>query len=190
MTLWMIFKYARQQIFDYLYFEESTIFDFFLMCNNQSLLFFLCIKMDYKGTKVILIMSVTLSLQGCLLDAVGIRRYPVDLYENEFCGLNPELYSGKCKKLKSCMNLLEEKKDIEVCGFGVSNRGDDTLVCCSRDDFYKSRKHNRNSILDYDTCVNKYKNLRMTESSTFQSFAINGVDVGPYEFSHIAAIGK
>lgn len=157
---------------------------------HYSLVIFLCLKMDYKGVKVFLIMSVTLSLQGYLLDAVGIRRYPVDLYENEFCGLNPELYSGKCKKLKSCMNLLEEKKDIEVCGFGFSNRGDDTLVCCSRDDFYKSRKHNKDGILDYDTCANKYKNLRMTESSTFQSFAINGVDVRPYEFSHIAAIGK
>lgn len=157
---------------------------------HYSLVIFLCLKMDYKGVKVFLIMSVTLSLQGYLLDAVGIRRYPVDLYENEFCGLNPGLYSGKCKKLKSCMNLLEEKKDIEVCGFGFSNRGDDTLVCCSRDDFYKSRKHNKDGILDYDTCANKYKNLRMTESSTFQSFAINGVDVRPYEFSHIAAIGK
>jgi len=139
---------------------------------------------------MILIMSVTLLVQAFLLDAIGIRRYPIDLYENEFCGLNPEVYSGKCKKLKSCMSLLHEKKDIEVCSFGYSNRGDETLVCCSRDDFYKSRKHNRDGILDYNTCANKYKHLREIESTNFQAFAINGVDAGPYEFSHIAAIGK
>lgn len=84
---------------------------------------------------------------------------------------------------------MVEKKDIEVCSFGASNLGEDTLVCCSREDFYKSRKHNKEGILEYDSCVQKYKHLRETESSALKSFAINGVEVQPHEFSHIAAIG-
>lgn len=122
--------------------------------------------------------------------ALGIKRYSTDLYENDICGLDPQVYSGKCKRVDKCVNLFIERKDIEVCSFGSSDAGDDTLVCCSREDFYKSRKYNKDGILDYESCANRYKHLRMTEDLMSTAFVVNGIDVDPFEFSHIAAIGK
>lgn len=120
--------------------------------------------------------------------STGIKRYSRDLSENDICGLEPEVYSGKCKKIKNCVNLLNEKKVIEVCSFG--DAADETLVCCSRDDFYKSRWMNHEGPLDYDTCLEKYKHLRNLDSSQLLSeFTVNGVEVKDGDFPHMAAIG-
>lgn len=122
------------------------------------------------------------------VESVGIKRYASDLHENDYCGLDFEVYNGKCKKIKKCANLLVEKKVIEICSFnGVS--ADETLVCCSRDDFYKSRSMNREGLLDYETCVEKYKHFRNSAPDLLSEFTVNGVDVKPGEFPHMAAIG-
>lgn len=145
--------------------------------------------MDFKVVKLFLIILLISAFNCFSLDAVSIRRYPTDLFENDYCGLDPSVYRGKCKKIDKCINLLIEKKEIEICSFGESGNGDDSLVCCSRHDFYKSRKHNRDGVLNYDYCVQNYKHLRQTVSGAMQNFAVNGVEVEPYEFSSIAAIG-
>ena len=90
-------------------------------------------------------------------ESVGIRRYETDLFENDFCGHDMSVYSGKCKKIKKCVNLLTEKKVIEVCSF--SQEADETLVCCSRDDFYKSRQI---FITKIDTICHIFKVLKPT----------------------------
>ncbi|KAG5673169.1 hypothetical protein PVAND_003237 [Polypedilum vanderplanki] len=145
--------------------------------------------MDCQSLKSFLVVTFFSVFNALTLDAVGIRRYPVDLFENDYCGLNPSVYSGKCKRVTKCINLLVEKKDIEVCSFGESYLGEDTLICCSREDFYKSRKHNKDGVLDYDNCLLRYKHLRVKETVDLNKFVINGVEVEPFEFSHIAAIG-
>lgn len=123
-------------------------------------------------------------------DSVGIRRYESELIENDFCGLDPSVYSGKCKKIRQCVSLLAEKKTIEICGFnGIA--ADETLVCCSRDDFYKSRTMIGEGPLDYQTCLKQYKHLRTVVSNReeLSHFTVNGVDVEDGEFPHMAAIG-
>lgn len=120
--------------------------------------------------------------------SIGIRRYATDLHENDFCGLNKAVYAGKCKKIPKCVNLLVERKSIEVCSFN-GYAGDETLVCCSREDFYKSRSINREGPLDYETCLAKYKHLRSVGSDDFSKFTVNGVDVEAGEFPHMVAIG-
>lgn len=122
------------------------------------------------------------------IDSIGIKRYYSDLHENDLCGLDTSVYSGKCKKIKTCVNLLVEKKTIEVCAFS-RDAADETLVCCSRHDFYKSRSVNREGPLDYETCLDKYKHLRHIDSEEFSLFVVNGVDVEQGEFSHAVAIG-
>lgn len=121
-------------------------------------------------------------------NCIGIRRSSRDLLENDYCGIDTSVYSGKCKKIKKCVNLLIERKSIEVCSFD-GNTGDETLVCCSRDDFYKSRLFNGEGPLNYATCLNKYKHLRNTESEEFSKFTVNGVEVNDGEFPHMVAIG-
>lgn len=115
-----------------------------------------------------------------------IHRYDVDLHEEDECGVDASIYSGKCRKSSECINLFAEQREngnkIEICSFG----DEDTLVCCSDDDFSKSRRIN--GPLDYNNCALKYKNLRNSEA-TWKFFAYNGDEVEPYEFSHIAAIG-
>lgn len=123
------------------------------------------------------------------INCLGIRRYSTDLLENDYCGFDTSIYSGKCKKIKKCVNLLVERKDIEVCSFNGNMAGDETLVCCSRDDFYKSRSFNREGPLDYETCLDKYKHLRNFESEEFSKFTVNGVEVQDGEFPHMVAIG-
>lgn len=119
--------------------------------------------------------------------AVGIRRYSTDLLENDVCGFDTSVYFGKCKTIRQCTNLLAEKKSIEVCGFnGVA--ADETLVCCSREDFYKSRLVMGGGVLDYESCLGKYKGLRNVEDESMR-FVVNGVEVGDGEFPHIAALG-
>lgn len=123
-------------------------------------------------------------------DSLGIRRYESELYENDFCGLDPSVYSGKCKKIKKCVSLLVEKKDIEICAFnGIA--ADETLVCCSRKDFYKSRTMIGEGPLDYQTCLKQYKHLRpvVSDQEELSHFTVNGVDVKDGEFPHMAAIG-
>lgn len=120
--------------------------------------------------------------------SVKIRRYATDLQENDYCGLNVEVYSGKCKPMKKCVNLLAEKKTIEVCSFN-GDVAEETLVCCSREDFYKSRSMNREGPLDYEACMEKYKHLRKAPTDDFTKFTVNGVSVEPGEFPHQAAIG-
>lgn len=120
--------------------------------------------------------------------SAGIKRYSRDLFENDYCGFDRSVYSGKCKKIKNCANLLAEKRVIEVCSFN-GHAADDTLVCCSRDDFYKSRSMNREGPLAYETCLSKYKDLRKTDDTTLSEFTVNGVEVGAGEFSHMVAIG-
>jgi Trypsin len=122
------------------------------------------------------------------INCIGIRRYSSDLLENDYCGFDTSVYSGKCKKIKKCVNLLVERKAIEICSFD-GQAGDETLVCCSRDDFYKSRLFNREGPLDYDTCLDKYKHLRNFESEEFSKFTVNGVEVHDGEFPHMVAIG-
>lgn len=118
----------------------------------------------------------------------GIRRYETDLLENDYCGLDTSIYSGKCKKINKCVNLLVEQKQIEICSFN-GNTGEDALVCCSRDDFYKSTLINREGPLNYDACLDKYKHLRNAHAEELSSFVVNGVDVKAGEFPHMAAIG-
>jgi hypothetical protein len=145
--------------------------------------------MDRHTVKLIFLLAFFSVFNALSLDAVGIRRYSIDLYENDLCGIDPSTYSGKCKRVSKCINLLAEKKDIEVCSFGESRRGEDTLVCCSREDFYKSRQHNKDGVLDYDNCLIRYKHLRATENVGFNKFVVNGIEVEPFEFPHTAAIG-
>lgn len=122
------------------------------------------------------------------VSSVSIRRYSTDLQENDFCGADTSTYNGKCKKIKKCVNLLMEKKVIEICSFnGIA--ADETLVCCSREDFYKSRTINREGPLEYETCLFKYKHLRNVNSEEFSQFTVNGVEVEAGEFPHMAAIG-
>lgn len=118
----------------------------------------------------------------------GIRRYQFNLYENDYCGINPSEYSGKCKKLSKCNHLLRTQRDIEICSFR-GWRGHETLICCSREDFYASRRINGEGILNFNTCIQKYKHLRDTQNDDFSKFVVNGEEVQPYEFSHVAAIG-
>lgn len=122
--------------------------------------------------------------------SVGIRRYESDLYENDFCGLDRSVYSGKCKKIKKCVHLLAEKKNIEICAFN-GNAADETLVCCSREDFYKSRTLIGEGPLDYQTCLEQYKHLRpvVNDEEELSHFTVNGVEVKDGEFPHMAAIG-
>lgn len=115
-------------------------------------------------------------------------RYSQDLFENEYCGFDTSGYKGKCKKIKNCVNLLAERKVIEICSFN-GQAADETLVCCSREDFYKSRSMNREGPLNYDTCMDKYKHLRKVDDKALSEFTVNGVDVEEGEFSHMAAIG-
>lgn len=130
--------------------------------------------MDIK--RVVLIFSLILSTF-----AVRIRRYRSNLYENDYCGLSD--YSGKCKKLSKCVNLLATKRDVEICSFS----GFQTLVCCSREDFYASRKINGDGVIDFNQCMHKYKHFR--DSLKSQKFVVNGEEVERYEFPHMAAIG-
>lgn len=123
-------------------------------------------------------------------DSVGIRRYESELYENDFCGLDSSVYSGKCKKIKKCVNLLASQKNIEICAFnGIA--ADETLVCCSREDFYRSRTMIGEGPLDYQSCLEQYKHLRLVVSNQeeLSHFTVNGVDVKDGEFPHMAAIG-
>lgn len=117
----------------------------------------------------------------------GIRRYSADLLENDVCGYDVSVYHGKCKRIKVCTNLLVAKKTIEICSFD-SDAPDETLVCCSREDFYMSRSTMGGGALDYDSCLEKYKGLRNVEDES-ASYIVNGVRVEDGEFPHIAAIG-
>lgn len=63
----------------------------------------------YLDRKIIFAASVILSVQTMALYAVGIRRYHVDLFENDHCGLNPSIYSGKCKVSLKTFALCECK---------------------------------------------------------------------------------
>lgn len=119
---------------------------------------------------------------------LGLKRYENDLLENDVCGLNTEVYSGKCKQIKKCVNLLVEKKVIEVCSFN-GKAAEETLVCCSREDFYKSRVLNGENPLNYETCLDRYKHLRYNGDEVTNLYAVNGVDVEAGEFPHMAAIG-
>ncbi|CRL01015.1 CLUMA_CG014183, isoform A [Clunio marinus] len=117
-----------------------------------------------------------------------IRRYSYDLFENDYCGLDVSVYHGKCKKISQCVNVLVEKRAVEICSFnGITPQ--DTLVCCSREDFYKSISANQKGPLDYDTCIDKYKHLRNIKTFDFTGFVVGGVEVNPGEFVHMAAIG-
>lgn len=120
--------------------------------------------------------------------SAGIIRYDGDFFENEYCGSDKSIYKGKCKKIKDCVNLLAEKKVIEVCSFN-GRSADETLVCCSREDFYKSRSMNHKGPLDYETCINKYKYFRNVDDKALSEFTVNGVDVEAGEFSHMVAVG-
>lgn len=120
--------------------------------------------------------------------STGIKRYSVDLFENDYCGFDYSVYNGKCKKVKNCANLFAEKKVIEICSFN-GEAADETLVCCSREDFYKSRSASGEGPIDYDTCLANYKHLRNIDNVMLSEFTVNGVDVQPGEFSHMAAIG-
>lgn len=120
--------------------------------------------------------------------SAGIKRYPRDLFENEYCGSDKSVYSGKCKKIKNCVNLLAERRVIEVCSFN-GHSAEEALVCCSREDFYKSRLMNREGPLDYETCMDKYKHLRNIDDKALSEFTVNGVDVDTGEFPHMVAIG-
>lgn len=120
-----------------------------------------------------------------LTRAARIRRYRYSLNENDYCGLTPE-YTGKCKKSSKCLNLLSSSRNIEVCNFALLPQN--MLVCCSREDFYASRKIKGDGILSFKTCMHKYKHLR-ENSEMFDPFVVNGEDVKPFEFSHMAAIG-
>jgi Trypsin len=142
----------------------------------------------FKMTKLILTAIVLLTVYNIIF-AVGIQRYDRDFEENEYCGLDPTVYNGKCKKITSCMNLLVEKRNIEICSFGKNYLGDDTLVCCSREDYYKSLGTDRKGSLDMESCMKKYKGFRNFDSGELAAFVINGVDVGEMEFAHMAAIG-
>lgn len=139
------------------------------------------LTMEFSRLWVILVLVVA-------IESIGIKRYATDLRENDYCGLDFDVYNGKCKKIKKCANLLAEKKVIEVCSFN-GDSADETLVCCSREDFYKSRSMIREGPLDYETCVEKYKHLRNAESDELAEFTVNGVEVRPGEFPHMAAIG-
>lgn len=132
----------------------------------------------------ILIISIISSLTFA---SRRIRRYRNNLYENDYCGFDKSVYSGKCKQLSKCVILTKANRDIEVCSFG-GFRGLDTLVCCSREDFFASRRLNGEGVLNFNRCMNKYKHLRGTEDS-FSKFVVNGEDVDPFEFAHMAAIG-
>lgn len=139
------------------------------------------LTMEFARLWMILVLAIP-------ADSVGIKRYASDLQENDYCGLDFEVYNGKCKKIKKCSNLLAEKKVIEICSFnGVS--ADESLVCCSPEDFYKSRSMMREGPLDYEACLEKYKHFRNTKSDELSDFTVNGVDVKPGEFPHMAAIG-
>lgn len=126
-----------------------------------------------------------------IVAAIEVRKYPYELNENDFCGLDKSVYSGKCKKLSKCRNLLVAKKGIEVCSYEsvLNAKLGEALVCCSREDFYASRRLNGDGVLDYEKCKNKYKHLRATEDNSFSKFVVNGEDVEPHEFSYMAAIG-
>lgn len=141
--------------------------------------------MDLKRLTLISILLIS------IVAAIEVRRYPSDLNENDFCGLDKSVYSGKCKKLSKCRNLLAAKKRIEVCSFEsvLSSKLGNALVCCSREDFYASRRLNGDGVLDFEKCKEKYKSLRATESESFEKYVVNGEEVEPYEFSHMAAIG-
>lgn len=139
--------------------------------------------MDFKRT-FLLIISI---ISSTTIASRSIRRYQYNLYENDFCGLDQSIYSGKCKKLSNCVILTKEKRDIEVCSFG-GFRGIDTIVCCSREDFYASRRLKGDGILNFNQCMHKYKDLRGTED-TISRFVVNGEEVEPFEFPHMAAIG-
>jgi hypothetical protein len=131
------------------------------------------------------------SLVISIVIAIEVTKYPYELKENDFCGQDKSFYSGKCKKLSKCRNLLVAKKKIEVCSFEsvLNNKLSDALVCCSREDFYASRRLNGEGVLDFERCQQKYKSLRAIENLSFSKFVVNGEDVEPYEFSHMAAIG-
>ena len=127
-----------------------------------------------------------------IVECLEIKKYPYELQENDFCGLDKSVYSGKCKKLTKCRNLIAKRKTIEICslsGLFLSKVGD-AIVCCSREDFYASRRLSGDSVLDYEKCKQKYKSLRPTKTEeSFHRFVVNGEDVEPYEFPHMAAVG-
>lgn len=141
------------------------------------------IEMDLKRLTLIFFLPI--------IAAIEVRRYSYDLNENDYCGLDPYFYSGKCKKLSKCRNLLVAKKRIEICSFGsvLTSKLGNALVCCSREDFYASRRLNGEGVLSFDKCKEKYKSIRPTESQLFEKYVVNGEEVDPLEFSHVAAIG-
>lgn len=139
--------------------------------------------MDFESSKSLSrIIILFLILSRHTTNGGIIQRYDEDLHEEDDCGLDPEIYSGKCRKANECVNLfVENQNKVEICSFSG-----DVLICCSDEDFRKSQRIN--GPLDYDKCAIKYKNLRNTEP-TLMLLAHNGNEVEPNEFSHIAAIG-
>lgn len=148
---------------------------------------FVSYLMDFTSFKSLSIILFLLTLLQKSLFGGIIQRYDDDLNEEDECGLDASIYSGKCRKSSECVNLFAEQKEngnkIEICSF---SDGGEILVCCSDDDFSKSKRIN--GPLDYDNCALKYKNLRKTEP-ILTLFTFNGDEVEPYEFSHIASIG-
>lgn len=122
----------------------------------------------------------------------GIKKYFFDLPENYYCGSNPKKYSGKCKKFKDCSNVIRNENVLEICKLDTQNP-DETLVCCSPDDFYKTQwlkpVENQRSPLDYETCIEKYQNLRYSRDSSAIVFTVNGENVNDGEFCHSVALG-
>jgi len=128
--------------------------------------------------------AIVLTIVG-ISESLGIRKYDYPLNENDLCGLEPATYSGKCKKVKKCVNLFVEQKEVEICSF-QGTRGEETLVCCSREDFYKSRRLNNEGPLDYDNCLDTFRHLRKVEPIDSQQYVVNGLEVESHEFPHIA----
>jgi hypothetical protein len=123
----------------------------------------------------------------------GIRKNFFDLNENYYCGYNSLKYYGKCKKFKDCSNVVKNDQQVlEICKFNYQDPSE-TLVCCSSDDFYKSQEVKSSPIqnhpLDFETCIEKYKNLRMSRDESAIVFTVNGEQVNDGEFCHSAALG-
>lgn len=142
--------------------------------------------MDFAQFKSLLIFAII--SRHTFINGGIIQRYDEDLHEDDECGFDASIYSGKCRKSSECVNLFAEQKEngnkIEICSFNENN--DEILVCCSEDDFNKSQ-HTRGA-LDYGSCELKYKSLRKKEP-TIKLFVFNGDEVDPNEFSSVAAIG-
>ncbi|CAO1429412.1 unnamed protein product [Diamesa hyperborea] len=113
--------------------------------------------------------------------------------EGQDCGTNSEGndYFGKCFKIKDCLYAFNEYENnqrvLQVCSYSADKNANENLICCSKDDYEKSKLEVKRS-LEYNECVERYLEHRGGRYVDAAS-ASGGVGAFKGQFPNMVAVG-